>query len=280
MPKEKRIGLLAPLTPDLFRSEYFMRILSGIFKAAAASPYSLEWILIKNDKELLSPDFSRAGALSGLLVLSWRLQPAALEAWQKKTALPAVCINDFAPKMHASVIYCQSKIGIYLAMKHLLKQGRKRIGMLRAPGENSLDAQERYRIYRQVLKHEGLGWEESWVRVCRDYFPQDGYAQTADILKNCRVLPDALLCFNDDLAFGALRALKDAAVECPGRMAVMGYDDMEKSRYAVPALTTVRQPLEAMGAEMFQLAVDLHEGKAKGPVRREFAQELVVRQSA
>ena len=92
--------------------------------------------------------------------------------------------------------------------------------------------------------------------------------------------PDAILCFNDDIAFGAIRALKESGIECPGRVAIVGYDDDEKGRYISPALTTIRQPLELMGGEMAHILIDEIEGRAKGPIYREFMQELVVRQSA
>ncbi len=280
MLKNVKIGLVAAFTPDLFKTEYFTRVLSGIFEAAREMSCTLEWALLRDGKQPLPPGFYQPGVITGLIALSWRLHLPALEDCSKKTGLPMIFLNDYMPKLKASLVYCESKIGIYQAMKHLIKRGCKRIGMLRAPGENSLDAQERYRIYRQILKQEGLPWEEAWERTCPYYFPQDGYVQTMDIVKNSPVLPDALLCFNDDLAFGAIRALRDAGIACPGRVCVVGYDDDEKGKYITPALTTIRQPLEMMGSEMVLILLDVAAGCVRPPFYREFTQELVVRQSA
>lgn len=280
MHKNKKLGLVAQFTPDLFKTEYFTRVLSGIFEALRESTYDLEWALLRDSKHGLPAHFYKPGVVSGLICLSWRLHAEALDDIYQKTHLPMIFLNDYMPKLKASMVYCESKMGILLAMKHLIKRGSKRIGMLRAPGENSLDAQERYRIYRQILKREGLTWDESLERVCAYYFPQDGYVQTMDILKNSASLPDAILCFNDDIAFGAIRALKDSGIDCPGRVAIVGYDDDEKGRFVSPTLTTIRQPLELMGGEMAHMLIDESEGRVKGPVYREFMQELVVRQSA
>ena len=89
-----------------------------------------------------------------------------------------------------------------------------------------------------------------------------------------------MLCFNDDIAIGALKALKESWIKCPEEVAVMGYDGIERGKYVVPPLTTIRQPLERMGREMVQVLMGLMEGTFKGPVRKEFFPELVIRQSA
>ncbi len=281
MQRKKNIGILTAFSPEIFRGEYFTRILAGIVQALRETPYHLQFVMVKDEKR------AEGGAallehehLAGLLVLSWRIHTHYIEEARKNSELPIVYINDHAPGLQANIVYCRSKMGIYLAMKHLIKRGAKRIGMLRAPGEDSLDAVERFNVYKDTLHDHGLVFDESLVRTCTYYFPQDGYVQTMDILKNNREAPDALMCFNDDLAFGALKALRDSGIECPRQVAVMGYDDMEKGRYAVPALTTVRQPLEMMGSEMVHVVCDLIEGKVHGNVHREFPQELIIRQSA
>ena len=281
MKRIKKIGVLTAFNPEVFRSEYLTRVLAGVIEALRETPYQLQMIFAKD------PAHAEGAAtllehehLSGLLVLSWRLHQCYREDADKNAKLPVVYLNDYEPGVKANMVYCRSKMGIYLAVKHLVKRGAKRIGMLRAPGADSLDAQERFRVYQEALCENNLNFDESIVRTCAYFFPQDGYAQTMDMLKNTAQSPDALLCFNDDIAFGALKALRDSGVECPKRIAVIGYDDIEKGKYASPALTTIRQPLETMGAEMVHMALDLSENKMSGGVQREFPQELILRDSA
>ena len=101
-----------------------------------------------------------------------------------------------------------------------------------------------------------------------------------DVLHNAKSLPRAMLCFNDDIAIGALKALKESWIKCPEQVAIIGYDGIERGKYVAPPLTTIRQPLERMGREMVQILLRLMEGSLKGPVKREFFPELVIRQSA
>jgi DNA-binding LacI/PurR family transcriptional regulator len=101
-----------------------------------------------------------------------------------------------------------------------------------------------------------------------------------DIIHNAKMLPRAVLCFNDDIAIGALKALKESWIKCPEEVAVIGYDGIERGKYVGPPLTTVRQPLERMGREMVNILAGIIEKKLQPPVQREFFPELVIRQSA
>jgi len=89
-----------------------------------------------------------------------------------------------------------------------------------------------------------------------------------------------VFCFNDDLAIGALRALKEENIGCPGQVAIIGYDGLERGKYVEPPLTSVRQPLEAMGREMVRILIQLIEHKTSNPIQKEFQPDLIVRRSA
>jgi DNA-binding LacI/PurR family transcriptional regulator len=58
----------------------------------------------------------------------------------------------------------------------------------------------------------------------------------------------AVLCFNDVSAIGSIRALHDAGLKVPTDVSVLGFDDIQAASYIVPSLTTIRQPLQQMGA--------------------------------
>ena len=93
-------------------------------------------------------------------------------------------------------------------------------------------------------------------------------------------LPRAVFCFNDDLAIGALRALKEEKISCPEQVAIIGYDGIERGKYVDPPLTSVRQPLEAMGREMVQILVRILQGETNLPIQKEFQADLIIRRSA
>ncbi len=88
-----------------------------------------------------------------------------------------------------------------------------------------------------------------------------------------------MLCFNDDIALGVIKALKESWIMCPGQVAVIGYDGILKGKFSEPSLTTISQPLEQMGAAMVQALVDIVEKRVSPPVRKKFSPELIIRRS-
>jgi DNA-binding LacI/PurR family transcriptional regulator len=279
--KQKAVGLLTAFTPEVFKSEYFTRIISGIIDALRHTQYDLKMIMVK-DEEYADPTrrIFEEHNIDGLLLLTWRIHPRYIEEAMKGSDLPVILINDYTPELKANIVYSSNKIGIHLAMKHFLSRGYRKIGMLQGPDEASLDARERYKVFRELLTEYELPFEAGYFRKCDYFFEEDGYLKMMDMIQNEKSLPRALLCFNDDIAIGALRALKESWIKCPEEVAIIGYDGIERGRHVIPALSSIRQPLEKMGAEMVNIMTELIENKQKGPIQKEFAPELVIRQSS
>ncbi len=277
----KTIGLLTAFTPEIFKSEYFTRIISGIVDALRQTDFALKLIMVK-DEDYADPSrkILKEHDLAGLLLLTWRIHPKYIEESMDGTELPIVIINDFAQGIKANIVYCNNKAGIEMAFKHLINRGYRKIGMLQGPDEDSLDARDRYKIYGDLIKEYELAFDPAHYRKCDYFFEEDGYLKMMDIIHSAKNMPRAMLCFNDDIAIGALKAFKESWIKCPEEVAVIGYDGIERGKYVVPPLTTIRQPLERMGREMVSIVIGLIEGKLKGPVQKEFLPELVIRQSA
>lgn len=278
--KKKTVGLLTAFTPEIFRSEYFARINAGIIDALRNTAYDLKLIMVK-DEEYADPSekILKEHNIDGLLLLTWRIHPRYIDEAMEGTPVPLVIINDYVPDMKANIVYCNNKLGTELAFRHLISKGFRKIGMLQGPDEDSLDARQRFQIYRELLKKEGLFFEPAHYRKCDYFFEEDGYLKMMDMIQKEETLPRAVICFNDDIALGAIRALKESWIKCPEDVAVIGYDGIEKSKYVEPPLTTIRQPLEKMGREMVSMLIALMEGKATAPIQKEFMPDLVVRQS-
>jgi DNA-binding LacI/PurR family transcriptional regulator len=279
--KPKSVGLLTAFTPEIFKSEYFTQIISGIIGALRETKYALKLIMVK-DEEYADPSrkILEEHDIDGLLLLTWRIHPKYIEEAIEGSELPVVIINDWTPGLKANIVHCNNKLGIQLAIRHLLSRGYRKIGMLQGPDEASLDARERFQIYCHLMKEYGLAFDSCYYRKCDYFFEEDGYLKMMDMIQNEKSLPRAVLCFNDDIAIGAMRALKESWLKCPEDVAIVGYDGIERGKHVLPALTTVRQPLERMGREMVNIMAGIIEHKLAGPVQKEFAPELVIRQSA
>lgn len=280
--KTGTIGLLTAFTPEIFKGEYFTRIISGIIDALRPSPYELKLIMIKDgdSAESLERIFSRS-SVDGFLLLTWRIHPRYVEgALNGQKHVPMVVVNDYSPDVKTNIVYTDASEGTQLAMRHLFNRGFRRLGMIQAPTQDSLDAQERERIFREMIEKEGLELDPEHFRQCDYFFEEDGYIKTLEMIQSARKLPRALLCFNDDLAIGTIRALREEKILVPQEVAVVGFDGIERGKYVNPPLTTVRQPLEQMGRAMVQVATGLVQGELSPPVQVRFDQQLVIRQSA
>ena len=117
------------------------------------------------------------------------------------------------------------------------------------------------------------------MRECGAYTMAEGYQKTLEIL-NGKILPDAMVCSNDETAVGALKALKERKIKCPEQTAVIGFDGIEKGELTTPPLTTVEQLLSSMGYEGGRKLVDIAEGRLVDPIHTKFVPRLVIRESA
>jgi len=275
------LGLVTSFTPEIFKCEYFTRIISGIIDALRNTNYDLRFIMV-NPNDLQDPKNTLSEhSIEGLMFLTWTIHPTFVEEAQRTFKnLPIVLINDFTPEVKTNIVHCNNEIGTRKALQYLIGRGYRKIGMLQGPDVDSRDAQARYKIYREMMETADLEFNPSYFRKCDYFFEEDGYLKMLDMIHHSKVLPRALLCFNDDIAIGAIKALKESWIKCPEEVAVIGYDGIERGKHVEPPLTTVRQPLEAMGREMVQLMIGVIEGKLKTPVQKEFFPELMIRQSA
>lgn len=277
---KKRIGLLTAFTPEIFKSEYHTRMMSGIVDALRQTPFDLELIMVRDKGDVMpSEEILKKHNLDGLLFLTWRMHETYMKEAQIGSDLPIVMINDYAASLKANMVYCDNEAGIRLSLQHISNRGYKKIGVLHGPTDASNDAKERFEKCKEMLSEFDLTLADEHYRACEYFFEEDGYLKMLDIIQNTKALPRVMLCFNDELAIGALKALKESWVSVPGQVAVMGYDGIEKGKYVNPPLTTVRQPLEKMGGEMASILVGLIEGKLKSPVQKKFPPDLVLRES-
>lgn len=145
--------------------------------------------------------------------------------------------------------------------EHLISLGHTRIGAIGAQDNPSANtAHLRLSGYRQALAEAGLPYDERLVAPTDSYHRADG-ARAMRRLLDLRERPQAVFCFNDLLALGALRTALVSGLRVPQDVAVAGFDDIEDGRYSTPTLTTV----SPHKAQIAKVAVDLLEARIGGP---------------
>ncbi len=163
------------------------------------------------------------------------------------------------------------------ATRHLLDLGHRRIAYLggRASAECS---QARLAGFRSVLEGGGVLLPGDYVHSTQDFHYEDGLQGALKIL-SLSPRPTAIFAASDELARGAIEAAHSLGLSVPEDLSVVGFDDTEIARIASPPLTTVRQPLQEMGAVALKTVLRLVAGERIDSRHVELATELVVRAS-
>lgn len=128
-----------------------------------------------------------------------------------------------------------------MIMVHLLATGRTHVAHVAGPSD-WYDAIARRAGWETTLEDSGL---EPGACLTGEWTPWHGYESMAALAS--RTLPETVFCANDLIALGVLAGLRERGIEVPGDVAVVGYDDIAGAEYFVPALSTVRQPLDELG---------------------------------
>ncbi|MFH0986034.1 MAG: LacI family DNA-binding transcriptional regulator [Candidatus Omnitrophota bacterium] len=285
-------GLLTALSKEIMKSGYHMGILGGIVDRVFHTGHAIKFFNYANRPYDRLEEIFYEQRVDGLLIITWRMEPSLIRLVEKTTPiLPLVIFNDFNPDLKTNILYTDVREGMKNAVSYLAGKGYRKIGLIKAPSEvlfknggnsgtiPSVDICEKFAGFLDGLKHEHLPVQKSWIRECPTYMESDAY----DVMKKwiqTKNLPQAVLCTNDEMALGALKALKEAKLWCPEKIALMGFDDIDRGRCISPSLTTMRQPLHQVGEDAVELLIDRVQYPENKQVVKKYSAELVIRQTA
>ncbi len=221
-----------------------------------------------------------------IVVANWLFVDIDVLADLEKSSIPTVTIGRELKTDSVSSVMVDNELGARVALEHLYSMGHRKIAFIRGP-KTLADSAPRWKGIRIFAKSSGL---ELDARLVLD-LPESrhplssfeaGCKLTEDLHKQKRQFT-ALMAFDDLTAFGAIRALAKAGLRVPEQCSVIGFDDVAASSLYTPPLTTVRQPMEIMGAMAVSIIVDginaVQEKREVSAVHRNVAPELAVRES-
>lgn len=225
---------------------FFPHLLKGIEAQLRLAGYELLIYSTHSDHPIKRKPLGEHNT-DGLLVFTASLEPAELNRLYSIN-FPLVLMHETPPQgMNIPVITIENKDGAAMLVSHLIeKHNRRRIIFLRGP-EGHEDSQWRERGYREALETHGIPIDESLIG--RGEFEEDPAFQSMQKFIADGIQFDAVFAGDDDAAIGVYRALKMANRLIPTDVAVVGFDDVQFSRYISPPLTTIRAPIEEVGRE-------------------------------
>ncbi len=169
--------------------------------------------------------------------------------------------------------------GLQMATEHLIARGHRRIAALGGP-ENSRVSDDRLSGYFKALRLAGIPIDESLIAHHEETFEFGQLATEQWLAWEDQHRPTGIVTTNDSLAAGAVRAGQSRGLVIGRDLAIIGFDDTPMAQYLWPPLTTIRQPIRAIGQKCIEMLVTLLEGKTLTERQVLFQPELIVRASA
>jgi DNA-binding LacI/PurR family transcriptional regulator len=190
----------------------------------------------------------------------------------RSRGIPVVLINAAIDNLEFPCVSTDDAIAADQAFRHLASLGHERIGLVVGP-EDHMPSRRKLSAFAEHAERAGL----TVAPVEHALFSlEGGQAATTRMLKRGVT---GIICGSDVLALGAIRAARRAGLSVPGDVSVVGFDDSAWLNSTDPPLTTVRQPIEAMGKAVVALLVGQMESASVYPEELLFEPELVVRGS-
>ena len=254
--KSRLVGLLT----DNLRVEVGLSKLQAVDDMIRSREYSTVMRksegLSKDEVQILEEFSGRM--VEGIIAVQGLMTPSfdAVSSLMKQ-GIPVVSIEPVAG-LDVDCVTVDRRHGAYIAVKHLIETRHERIAIVH--GDLNSSGQKKFQGYKDALEEHGIQVDEKlMIPFEGPGGPGDGYDAMKALLSRKTGLT-AIFCNNDQLAFGAMKAILEAGLRIPEDIAVVGFDNIVLSAYAPVPLTTVQQPVE----EIARLATELLFGRIEG----------------
>ena len=221
-----------------------------------------------------------------IVVANWLFVEIDVLGDLEKANLPTAMIGRELEAGSISSVTVDNELGAQLAIEHLFSLGHRKIAFIRGP-KRITDTAPRWKGVRNFARVHDLEINATLVVDLPESSDpvssfEAGYKLTEDLIRQKRPFT-ALMAFDDMTALGAIRALSKAGIKVPEQCSVIGFDDVPVCALCTPALTTIRQPLDAMGVTAVGIAFEgisaVLEKRPVAATHRRMAPELAVRES-
>lgn len=269
------LGLIVPMNVgSIFSDPFYPLLIQNISTTCTQRDYSIMlW--------LAAPEFERRtihqvlynGLIDGVIVSSMSLNDPIIQSLAESN-LPFVAVGRNPNDDKTCYVDVDNFNGARAAVNHLYKLGRRRIATIAGPRDVIVGV-DRLRGYQAALTENGLDYDPDLV-VEGNFSDEGGYAAMQSLMPR---KPDAVFATSDVMAVAAIRALQEAGYRVPEDVAVIGFDDISLASRSIPALTTVRQPIDMVGAGVVNMLIDMIEHPTSETHTMVLPTELIIRSS-
>lgn len=276
--RAETIGVVIPAPQGRFADSFFLELLAGLGEGLSEVGLDLLVTTCPPGPEEMAcyRRLAQGKRVDGLVLARTRRHDERI-LYLLEQEIPFVS-NGRSDRISEPFPYLDidGEYGFHQATRHLLHLGHRGIAFIGAPHELNF-AQHRLAGYRRALAEANIQIQPAWV-LEGDLSEESGYRLTQTLL-NFPEAPTALLCANDLMALGALRALRERGFKAGQEVSVIGYDDIPLAHYTDPPLSTVHQPFREMGQRLVEMLLARLSGVPISELQEVWVPELILRGS-
>lgn len=259
---------------------FFSEVLSGIEKGISKDENKLILKCTNENPEIERKylETIREEKIDGLIIVSGKNSFSNIDLIKNVChILPVVVVDIYIGEVDADYVSSDDEKGGYIATKHLIELGCKRILHLAGPVEHST-ARLRLNGYKKALEEEGIEFNEELIRYT-DWSPEKGYYEAKKVLLKNRI--DGIFACNDEVAVGAFKAIKELGFSVPSDISIVGYGNLTIGRLLEVPLTTIDQKPEKIGIESYKTLLERIKGERNSHSLKKVILdvELIIRES-
>jgi LacI family repressor for deo operon, udp, cdd, tsx, nupC, and nupG len=273
MLRTARTHVIVALVPDI-SNPFFAEVIRGIEQVAHDNGYSVLLGDTQNSRvrEKAYAELLATKQADGLITLLPHLPPVS----KSGPLLPIVNACEYVKDKAITSVYVDNVAAAREAVEYLLTLGHREIAFVTGP-MNSPISIDRDQGYEQALQLAGIKRDRKLTAV-GDFSVEAG-VRAVDTLLAREQRFTAVFCSNDEMAIGAMRAIKSKGLRVPEDVSVVGFDDIRFARYMDPPLTTVAQPKGELGREAMSMLIEMLRGIDVPARKRILPTQLVIRDS-
>jgi len=268
------IGLVIPTgVATIFTDPYFPQLIQGVSAACNTHNYSVMlWLAEPEYERRTISQILHNGLVDGVVIAKTLVNDPIVSSLYD-SRMPFMLIGRH-PTLDVNYLDVDNCKAAREACLHLLHLGRKCLATITGP-QDQIVGYDRYQGYLNAL-------QEANLPLRADLVAEGDFSESGGYLAMLRLIPqkpDAVFAASDMMAYGALRALREAGVRVPEDVAVVGFDDIPASSQTEPPLTTVRQSARTMGTMAVETLIDIIAHPGSETRRVVLSTELVIRSS-
>lgn len=270
------VGLVIPSAAEtLFDDPYFGRLILGVTNAINTLGFTLALFLLDQDSDegSIIPRVVNPGLVDGVIITATQMGDPLIEHL-RRGPMPFVVVGRAEDGQAIHSVDADNRGGARAAALHLADLGHQRIALI-APPSNTTAGIDRRNGFLEGLTDRGLAAHQ----VTEGDWSEESGRQAMITLLSADEAPDAVFVGSDRMAVGALRAIREAGLRCPGDIGVVSFDGLIPPDQTDPRLTSVAQPVREVGRRAASLLHTRIENESAMAEHVVFPTELIVRES-